>query len=263
MAEPNELPQPTPEEGWRYVLRFLANLTGVFGVVSVLLMGYCLYTDSVADEAAALLEGDSPTADALKDAFSLVETPHLLSGWRVPDHIFPRDEPDLLAFDEEELAEAIVALETLPPNVAPKPVEQCTAGDLLCVGLGLGAEYDRRAGVPQRYKVYRYLLLRRAMARGEGLSEEQLAFFQWNRALWGRAFRRQIMDGSGTPTASDVVILRELTENLQGATRNGFVFASYGLLATGMFAFFLFFWWRHRRPGAVTAKTSANHAASA
>jgi len=263
MAQPKDLPQPTPEEGWRYVLRFLANLTGTFGVVAVVLMAYCLYTGSVADDASALLESEEPSSEALKEAFALVETPHLLSGWRVPDRIFPVDESALAGVYEEELAAAVVELAALPSSAEAKTPEQCVPDDLACIGLGLGAAYDRRVGVPQRYKVYRYLLLRRAMARGESLSEEQLGFFQWNRALWVRAFRRQIMDATGTPTVSDAVILRELTENLRGATRNGLVFASYGLLATAMFACFLFFWWKYRRPSSSAAKASANHAASA
>lgn len=244
------LPRPTAHEAYRYVSRYVQVLALTFGGIAVALLAYNLYTSGVAEDAAALLADDEPSADDLKAAFEMLEPSHLFSGWRVPDALWTDDDPLLGGVDEEELVEAVIALDApLAPTAQSTPPESCDSADLICLATGLGRPLEPSLKqVPQAYKVYRYLLLRRSMARGEALSAERLAFFQWNRTLWVRAFRRQVMDADGTPTASDATLLRELREILAASSKNGLIFAWYGIASALIFALILFFWRRLHGP---------------
>ena len=247
-----ELTRPTEWETWRYIRNFLLVLMVTFGGISVVLLAYDLYTSGRAAEAATLLEGE-PSADSMKQAFEQLESPHLFSGWRVPDSILPPDDKVLAGLDEEKLAAAATALDKKVVGTATSTPPGRCAGVLPCVIEGLGRPpavnpKTKTKQLPQSYKVYRYLMLRRSMARGEELTAAELKFFRWNRTLWVRAFRRQIMDGKGTPTASDRILLSDLQVSLAGSSDNGLIFSYYGLAAAFVFGLTLLGWMRMRRP---------------
>ncbi len=248
MADLAELPRPTADEHFRYIRGFLLTLTLCFGLGGIGMIVYDAYTAGVASDAKAAL-GEEPGPDAIKAAFQIVETPHLFSGWRVPDSILPPGgDPDLSVYDEEVLAKAVIAApEVEAPTAKSKNADEC-GQDLVCVAVALGKPYDTKKTrrMPQRVKVHQYLLLRRTMARGEPMTDAQLRFFQWNRPLWVRAFRKQVMDLDAAPQATDATMVAELTAILEEATHNGAVFGWYGVGAGALFGGFLLLWIRRK-----------------
>ncbi len=239
--------RPGADEHFKYIRGFLLTLALCFGVIGAILVVYDTMTASRAAEAQAAL-GDNPDADAMKKAFELIESPHLFSGWRVPERVLPKDDRILGDLDEEALAAAVIAAPDTPIALAQsKDAGKCNS-DLLCIATSLGKPWDRKRRLPNRVKIFNYLLARRSMAKGEPLTDGQLTFMQWNRTLWIRAFRRQIMDGKGTPTATDAAMLRPLIENLEGASKNGLIFGWYGVVSGLLFGLILLVWIKRRRP---------------
>ncbi len=236
------LPRPTAIETWEYVNRLIIGLFAAGCVVSVAGFTYDLVTRSAAEEARGLVAGETPSPEAIRQAFDLVRTPHVLAGWHGPKSVFPADEPALAAVDEEALALAVSALPAAPPRGKTK-VEDCgslatlTPAVANCVASALGRAFDQSKGPqPDRYRMYRYLLLRRSMARSEALSADELRYFQWNLTLWVRAFDRQIVTaGQGTPTASDAAMVRHLAASKAGASDNGLVISWYALAIALLF----------------------------
>ncbi|MFT7623454.1 MAG: hypothetical protein ACI9WU_002637, partial [Myxococcota bacterium] len=265
-ADLQDLPRPSALEHLKYVRGYLLTLTLCFGVGGLLMLGYNGWTAGNVEAATtALGDAETPSADQIKAAFEAVESPHLFGGWRVPDSILPEKDTELAGLDEEALVKAVLEAPVVPvPSKDSQGIGTC-GNDTLCTAEALGKPFTQKKGVrpsvPQRVKVFRYLLLRRAMARGEAISPEQIRFFQWNRTLWVRAFRRQIMDGSGTPTQSDVVIIRDLIEILEGASSNGTVFGWYGTLSGLVFGLFTFLWIR-RGPTYTVGETAAGETAA-
>ena len=241
---------PTPLEAWHYDIRFLGWLAGVFAACTLALYVYSAVSRSSEAKAGALLSGE-PTAAAMQEAFGILRRAHLFGGWKVPDRLLPADDRVLGSMDEERLAAAAIALPEAPrADPGARAPEQCE-GDMPCLIAGLGQPPRKGERPSPRYLVFRYLLLRRAMAKGEPLDAAGVRFFQWNVTLWVRAFERQVMAGKGTATASDAVLLRHLLDNRAGATGNALVFAHYGVVASLIFAGLLAFFWRRRRPQPV------------
>ena len=253
MATDDPTRRPSAQDHYIYVLRFLLILAGIFGGTSIVLLGYDFYTTSKAADAAALLEGE-PDAEKVKQAFELVETPHLFSGWRVPDQLWDEDHAQLGKFTEDALVKAVLAADADPLPTTGKAYGTCGT-DLLCVAQVMGQvpkpEDDKtRVRLPDAAKWYRYLILRRAMAQGRALTEEETTFFRWNRTLWVRAFRAQVMDAQGTVSDSDLLLVRDLQESLEVSSRNGLIFGWYGLFSGLLFGLFAFLWRRWYRPDA-------------
>ena len=241
------LPQPTLIETWRYVRQFLGLLTAGAAIISLGMLAYNSSTGARAEAATAALDSGD-----MKAAFEAVESPHMLGGWRVPDALWKADDPVMGGLDEEKLAAAAVAMDAAPqPATTSEDANKCQTAPCAVIGLGKpwARQNDgRRLMPPQRVKVFQYLMLRRSMGRGQALSEAELRFFQWNRALWVRAFRRQVMDGEGIPTASDAVIIGELQEILAASSHNGMIFGWYSLLVTAMLAAAFGMWITLRKP---------------
>lgn len=251
---PPLLPQPTLLETWRYVRQFLGLLTAGAAIISLGMLAYNSSAGARANAANAALEAGDMTA-----AFEAVESPHMLGGWRIPDALWKADDPLMGTLNEEKLAAAAVAMDAAPqPATTSKDANKCQTAPCAVVGLGkpwARRNDGRRTSPPQRVKVFRYLMLRRSMSRGETLSDQDLRFFQWNRALWVRAFRRQVMDREGTPTPQDAVIMGELAEILAASSHNGMIFGWYGLVVTGMLATAFGMWITLRKPEANAQAT--------
>ena len=103
----------SPFDSWRYILRFVSWLAGIFFVVTTSLYVHNALMESGADEAETLLAGEA-TDEAIKQAYELVSTPHVFAGWHVPAQIFPEAVPALSSLDEEALADVLRPLDAYP-----------------------------------------------------------------------------------------------------------------------------------------------------
>jgi hypothetical protein len=245
----------TPEESWHYIHRFLIWLVICFGAVTGCLLLYNQVYSAKSDEAAAALTSDADAA-AMKSAFELLRSPHLFSGWRVPNELVPGKDPRLSELTEDGLLRAALELPSFPaPKGSVKQLKNCQK-DTACIIAALGAVPPKTKRIPFHHQLYRYLYLSRAMSKGEALSEKQVHYFRTHLTLWVRAFERQIVNGKGSASHSDRPMLSVLLESRQISIQNTWIFCWYGIAATLLLALVLFLW-RRRRPSDTPESTDS------
>ena len=168
--------------------------------------------------------------EGIRSAFELLSNPHLFAGWQVAERVVPED-PSLAGLTEDALFEAMV---DLPPLEAPfqgrstlstcDQRAECVWRDLV-----------RGNTTLERVKLWYYLRLRRALARGDALSTEMHAFFTQYPSLFTRAVRRQLDLGTYGFGADMTGLLKSLRDALAVSIRNTWIFCAFCGLCSLMF----------------------------